>query len=56
MHGGYRAPGIEKKMPGREMDSFISPDAIAEAFWQLHCQDKSALTHEMDLRPASEKF
>ena len=34
----------------------ISPDAIAEAFWQLHAQPKSAWTHEIDLRPASEPF
>lgn len=56
MHAGRRAPGIEKKMPGRDPSSFISPDAIADTYWQLHCQDKSALTHELDLRPASEKF
>ena len=27
------------------------PDAIADAYWQLHNQQKSAWTHEMDLRP-----
>jgi NAD(P)-dependent dehydrogenase (short-subunit alcohol dehydrogenase family) len=32
-------------------DGILDPDAIAEAYWQLHCQKKSAWTHEMDLRP-----
>ncbi|CAM6083168.1 unnamed protein product [Calypogeia fissa] len=34
----------------------LSPDAIAEAYWQLHIQDKSTWTQELDLRPFSEKF
>ena len=32
-------------------DGILSPDAIAEAYWQLHRQERSAWTHEMDLRP-----
>ena len=28
-----------------------SPDAIAENYWQLHRQPRSAWTHELDLRP-----
>jgi len=35
----------------RERDGILSPDAIAEAYWQLHLQPRSAWTHEMDLRP-----
>lgn len=34
----------------------LAPDAIAETYWQLHVQPRSAWTHELDLRPASEKF
>lgn len=34
----------------------LSPDAIAETYWQLHRQDASAWTLELDLRPAPEKF
>ncbi|HYO53931.1 SDR family NAD(P)-dependent oxidoreductase [Archangium sp.] len=34
----------------------LSPDAIAETYWQLHRQDASAWTQELDLRPATEKF
>jgi len=35
----------------KERDGILSPDAIAENYWQLHCQQRSAWTHELDLRP-----
>jgi NAD(P)-dependent dehydrogenase (short-subunit alcohol dehydrogenase family) len=35
----------------RERDGILAPDAIAENYWQLHCQPRSAWTHELDLRP-----
>lgn len=34
----------------------MAPTAIAENYWRLHQQERSAWTHELDLRPASEKF
>jgi NAD(P)-dependent dehydrogenase (short-subunit alcohol dehydrogenase family) len=34
----------------------LQPAAIAEAYWQLHRQSCGAWTHELDLRPSSEKF
>lgn len=34
----------------------LSPDAIAETYWQLHRQDRTAWTFELDLRPAVEPF
>ena len=34
----------------------LAPAAIAEAYWQLHRQAKSAWTQELDLRPWAEKF
>ncbi|HVY60040.1 MAG TPA: short-chain dehydrogenase, partial [Planctomycetota bacterium] len=34
----------------------LSPDAIAETYWQLHVQDRSAWTLELDLRPDVEEF
>jgi len=37
-------------------DGILSPDAIAEAYWQLHTQHRSAWTHELDLRPWIEKW
>ncbi|NQX93642.1 MAG: SDR family NAD(P)-dependent oxidoreductase [Erythrobacter sp.] len=37
-------------------DGSLSPDAIAEAFWHVHTQHRSAWTHEMDLRPYKETW
>jgi NAD(P)-dependent dehydrogenase (short-subunit alcohol dehydrogenase family) len=40
----------------KDRDGILSPEAIAEAYWQLHLQHRSAWTHEMDLRPWMETF
>lgn len=40
----------------RGKDALLHPDAIAETYWQLHRQHRSAWTHEVDLRPFGEKF
>jgi len=37
-------------------DGWLQPDAIAETYWQLHQQHRSAWTHELDLRPYREPF
>jgi NAD(P)-dependent dehydrogenase (short-subunit alcohol dehydrogenase family) len=37
-------------------DGALDPDAIAENYWQLHLQHRSAWTHELDLRPYKESF
>lgn len=37
-------------------DGLLKPDAIAEAFWDVHHQQRSAWTLELDLRPWSESF
>ena len=42
--------------PDREAHTMLSPDSIAECYWQLHQQDATAWTLEMDMRPAVEKF
>ena len=34
----------------------LDPEAIAENYWLLHRQPRSAWTHELDLRPWSEKW
>ncbi len=46
---GYRAED-------RGEDSVLAPDAIAEAYYQLHVQPRSAWTQELDLRPCMETF
>ena len=40
----------------KDRDGILSPEAIAEAYWQLHSQHRTAWTHEMDLRPWMETF
>jgi len=37
-------------------EGFLHPAEIAEAYYQIHRQKRSAWTHEMDLRPSVEKF
>lgn len=37
-------------------DGSLDPDAMAEAFWHMHTQPRSAWTHELDLRPYKEKW
>ena len=40
----------------RGPDGLLDPAAIAETYWHLHTQHRSAWTQELDLRPWSEKF
>ncbi|CAB3748783.1 SDR family NAD(P)-dependent oxidoreductase [Paraburkholderia solisilvae] len=42
----------EKKGP----DGLLDIDAIADAYWYLHQQHRSAWTHELDVRPFAESF
>jgi NAD(P)-dependent dehydrogenase (short-subunit alcohol dehydrogenase family) len=37
-------------------DGLLGIDAIADAYWQIHRQQRSAWTHEIDLRPFKEGF
>jgi len=51
---------IKENFPDRyalkEKDGILQPDAIADAYWFVHTQHRSAWTHELDLRPYMEKF
>lgn len=40
----------------KEKQGILDPDAIAEAYWQVHVQPPTAWTHEFDLRPWIEKW
>ena len=40
----------------KEKDGILQPNAIADAYWFVHTQEKNAWTHELDLRPYMEKF
>jgi NAD(P)-dependent dehydrogenase (short-subunit alcohol dehydrogenase family) len=58
--GGIDTPFIQEMFPDRyalkDQDGILNPDAIAENYWTLHCQQRSAWTHELDLRPWMEKW
>ena len=43
-------------LDGLGEDGGLSPDAIADAYWHVHNQHRSAWTHEMDLRPYKENW
>lgn len=45
-----------RKIPGLGKDDMLSPDAIAETYWHLAHQDRSAWTMELEVRPFKEKF
>ena len=40
----------------KEKDGILSPESIADSYWFVHSQHRSAWTHELDLRPYMEKF
>ncbi len=54
--GQIDTPRVREMSPGREGHTMLSPAAIAETYWQLHTQDPTAWTLELDLRPAVESF
>jgi len=54
--GRIDIPRRQAQASGREKHTLLSPEAIAETYWQLHMQDVTAWTLEIDLRPAMEKF
>ena len=40
----------------KEQDGILSPDHIADAYWQIHQQPRDAWTHETELRPWMESW
>jgi NAD(P)-dependent dehydrogenase (short-subunit alcohol dehydrogenase family) len=48
--------GINADQSRREIDGLLQPEAIAETYFQMHQQPRSAWTHELDLRPYKESF
>jgi NAD(P)-dependent dehydrogenase (short-subunit alcohol dehydrogenase family) len=45
-----------RQRPNMNKDDMLSPDAIAETYWHIAHQDRSAWTMELELRPFKEKF
>jgi NAD(P)-dependent dehydrogenase (short-subunit alcohol dehydrogenase family) len=58
--GAIDTAWIRENFPERAalkpQDGILDPDAIAENYWRLHTQHRSAWTHELDLRPWMENW
>jgi NAD(P)-dependent dehydrogenase (short-subunit alcohol dehydrogenase family) len=54
--GQINTPRMREMSPDREEHTMLSPEAIAETYWQLHSQNRTAWTLELDLRPSVESF
>jgi len=58
--GGIDGDRLRRARPGvveeRGEDGLLGLDAIAETYWQIHRQPRSAWTQEVDLRPYREGF
>ncbi len=54
--GQILTPAAEDAYPDRDPETFLDPDEIAETYWHLVEQDRSAWTLELDLRPHVEEF
>ncbi len=52
----FIAENFPQRYALKPQDGILNPDAIAESYWQLHLQHRSAWTHELDLRPWLETF
>lgn len=52
--GGIDLP--HRQRPNVSKEDLLNPEAIAETYWHLAHQDRSAWTLELELRPFKEKF
>src|SRR5262249_5720632 len=60
MDGAWDTARIAENFPGRyarqDKAGLCDPAAVAEMYWQVHCQPRNAWTHELDLRPWMEPW
>lgn len=54
--GEYAATNFAEYVRSKGADGVLAVDDIADAYWALYCQKRSAWTHELDLRPFKEPF
>jgi NAD(P)-dependent dehydrogenase (short-subunit alcohol dehydrogenase family) len=54
--GGIDMPLLRKFRPEAKDEELLKPSAIADAFWYLAHQDRSAWSHELGVRPFTEQF
>ncbi len=56
IRGDYAQTRFADLARSKGKDGLLEPEAIADAYWALHRQSKTAWTHELDLRPFKEPF
>jgi NAD(P)-dependent dehydrogenase (short-subunit alcohol dehydrogenase family) len=54
--GAIDTPFIRQRSPQIKDEDMLKPSAIAETYWHLAHQDRSAWTLDIDVRPFKEKF
>ncbi|KAL9061295.1 MAG: hypothetical protein Q9162_000169 [Coniocarpon cinnabarinum] len=54
--GGIDSPRMRQMIQTSDPDALIHPDGIADAYWHLHTQPRSAFSNEIDIRPYCEKW
>ncbi len=52
----FIAENFPERYALKEQQGILDPEAIAENYWNLHRQSRTAWTHELDLRPWMEKW
>ncbi len=54
--GAIDMPVVREFLPHLKDEDLLKPSAIADAFWYLAHQDRSAWSYELDVRPFKERF
>jgi NADP-dependent 3-hydroxy acid dehydrogenase YdfG len=54
--GAIDMPAIRERFPQLKDEQMLRPSAIAETFWHLAHQDRSAWSHDVDVRPFKENW
>lgn len=54
--GVIDTPEVRAQFSPAPTEPLLNPDAIAETYWNLVTQDRSAWTLELDVRPSNEDF
>lgn len=56
IRGDYALSQFPEFVATKGLDGLLELDDIAQTYWTLHTQPRSAWTHELDLRPFKEPF
>ena len=54
--GGIDGDRLRTRRPQSDPEDMLQIDAITETYWHIHRQQRSAWTHEVDLRPFKKTF